>query len=403
MGGNTLTPVTYIANQNEQVRGFAHGEFASPTATVDGAEGKDMPRAHFIVNWQDGANRLVVANTTLTGGPAGGSGSPSHVFFSDPGQPTSFASTSFVQLNPGDGQQIIGAAVWGRQVYIFKETYVFVFYGISADEEGLPIFNFRTVDLGTRALAQRGSGSPNVVAGRDGVYFVARDGIWVTTGGRPSLVTDMLDFGGDRRNPQSELGGAAYPTWEQAKGLAYLDDCLYVGFGEEPGEGAIPVKRILKVDLITGRVTYWKTNLSGFTVWASTWEGEPRLHFSGAGEAAKGIYFFTPEAEEDIVVEMDPYYESGFYDLGDPDEKTLVGTKVWGSGTVEVSAGADFGAPGTAKTYELGAGDAVDQRHLQLGQSASVFNHRISGTAPWALQRLVRYLRETRVPGTEKP
>lgn len=403
MGNATLTPITYIANQNEKVRKFYGGVFSSPTATVDTKTGKDMPRGHFLADWQDGANRLVIANTTLTGGPAGAAGSPSHVFFSKPGEPEAYESTAFVQLNPGDGEQIVGMASWGREIYVFKETSCFIFYGISDDIEGKPIFNFRTVDLGTRALAQRGEGAPVVVAGRDGVYFAARDGIWVTTGGTPVPVAPGLNFNENARNPRTELGGIPFPSWTQVKGLCYGNGALYVNIAETAGEGLIAVKRMLKIDLESGKVTLWKTNLNAFTFWAPTWEGAPRLFFSGAGEANKGVFFFTPAVNTDPVVTMEPYYQSGGYGIADnPDEKTVTWTKVWGTGEPTVAIGEDYKAVSRSKVYKLGEGNAIAQAQHNQDQSATIFSHRISGTAPWSVQRLTRYLRETRVPATEK-
>lgn len=403
MGQGTLTPITYIANQNEQVRKFFGSEFEEPTATVDGEGGKDMPRAHFVANWQDGANRLVVANTTLEGGPGGAAGSPAHVFFSEPGQPEHFESTGFVELNPGDGQQIVGMVEWGRNIFVFKETYCFVFYGISADVEGKPIFNFNTIELGTRVMSPRGSGPPHVVAGREGVYFIARDGIWVTTGGTPVLVSGSLNFNENRRDPRTELGEEVFPTWPRAKGLLYVDGSLFIGMAEEASEGLSPVSRTLKLDLGTGRCTYWKTALNAFTLWSPTFGGIPRVFFSGAGGANKGIYFFSPDTDEDPVVEMNPYWESGGYDVGqNPDEKTVTYTKVWGSGEVTVGVGEDFKAIEREKLFKLGVGAAIAQQQQSQDQSATLLSHRISGDAPWSVQRLTRYLSATRAPVTQK-
>jgi hypothetical protein len=400
-GGEILSPITYIANQGKPVKKWDGAAFSAPTATVDGVAGKAMPEAHFIATWQDGANRLVLGNTTLLGGPAGAGGSPSHVFFSEPGQPEKFESTAFVELNPGDGEQICGIVEWGREIFVFKETHLFVFYGIGQDEEGKPEFLFRTINLGTRCIPQLGSCSPNIVAGREGVYFIARDGVWVTSGGEPTLVTDALSLAEDRREPREELGGLALPGWAQAKGIAYLNDCLYVGIPEVAGEGEHPIKRMFKIDLRTGNVTLWKTELNALMVWELGYDVAQRLFFSGAGEN-KGVYRYDPDSSEDATVEMEPYYESGYDELGDPDEKTFAHTKVWGSGNVDVAFGEDYGAPVNAKTYKLGAGDAIAQKQGQGGQTASIFNFRLSGAAPWSVQRLTRYLRETRVPETQK-
>jgi len=402
MGRASLTPITYIANQDAKVQKFDGEKFSEPTATVDGEAGKDMPICHFLADWQDEGNRLVYANTGLLGAPAGAAGGPSHVFFSEPGEPEKFESTAFVELNPGDGQQILGMVTWGRQLFVFKETYVCVFYGISENVEGKPIFNFRTIDLGTRAIAPRGSGPPHVVAGREGVYFVAEDGIWVTTGGPPVLVTDQLDLNRSRRESRTELGGADWPSWFHVKGLLYMAGCLYVGIQHGIAEDTSEdIERVFKIDLATGRVTYWKTSLMAFTRWASTFNGTPRVWFSGSG-ANKGVYFYTPEVDVDPTVDMEPFFASGGYDVEDVDEKTLIRVKAWGSGDVDLQTSEDYGAFGDPKTLNLGVGPAVAQDAPQKQQTATIFAHRFSGDAPWSIQRFARYLRETRVSETQK-
>jgi hypothetical protein len=393
IGLGVLRPVTYIASLEHPVRKFADGEFSEPTATIDGEAGKAMPEAGLITTWPDGGNRLVFVGTGLSGGPGGADSSPNTIWFSEPGQPESFESTAFVELDPGDGEQIVDCASWGRQVFVLKERHLIVFYGISADEEGKPIFNFRTIDLGTRA---RGG----CAVGREGVYFLAEDGVWVTTGGRPALVSDMMNLSQFRRDRRTTLGGITFPSWNIAKGIVYLDECIYVGLLEEEGAGPA-IERLLKIDLETGRATLWKTNILDFIVWSPTWAGVPRLVFSGGGEK-KGVYLFTPETDKDVVVEMDPYWCSGRYDLSDPDEKTLTITKIWGSGDVDVSTAEDYGAYGATKTFSLGEGDAIAQRQLQRGQTATLLSHRLSGAAPWSVQRITRYLQSSRVSATEK-
>lgn len=403
MGRAALTPITYIANQDKKVRKFEGEAFSEPTATVDGAGGQDMPICHFLADWQDEGNRLVYANLGLLGSPAGAAGSPSHVFFSNPGEPEHFESTAFVELNPGDGQQILGMCTWGRQLFVFKETYFARFYGISEGPEGKPIFNFEIVDLGTRAIAPRGSGPPHVVAGREGVYFVAEDGIWVTTGGPPTLVTDGLDLSLSRRESRTELGKAAFPSWLHVKGLLYAAGCLYVGIQEGVAESTEQdIERVFKIDIETGRITYWQTSLNAFMRWGQTFNGTPRIFFSGSG-ANKGVYFYTPATNLDPTVEMDPYFESGGYDVEDVDEKTLIRVKAWGSGTVDLAVSEDYGAFGNPTTLDLGASPAeVVQSAPQKQQTATLFAHRFSGDAPWAIQRFARYLRETRVSETQK-
>lgn len=395
IGLGVLRPVTYIAQFGTPTRKFSDTEFSEPTATVDGAGGKAMPEAGQILAWPDGGNRLVFLGTGLEGGPAGAGSSPTRIWFSEPGQPEHFESTAYVELNPGDGEQIVTGATWGRDVFVLRERHLHVFYGISADEEGKPIFNFRTIDLGTRVRGK-------CVVGREGVYFLAEDGVWVTDGGPPALVTDMANLSQFRRDGRALLGGHSFPSWNEAKGIAYVDECLYVGFLEEEGTGPA-IDRLMKLDLETGRLTYWTANLRDFISWSPTWAGVPRIVFSGGDEEHSGVFLFTPAADEDVVVDMTPYWISGRYDLGDPDEKTVTVTKIWGSGRVDVAVASDFGEFGATKTFALGEGSAVEKGELQRGRTSTFLSHKISGAAPWSVQRITRYLRETRVSGTEKP
>jgi hypothetical protein len=99
---------------------------------------------------------------------------------------------------------------------------------------------------------------------------------------------------------------------------------------------------------------------------------------------------------------MEPFFESGGYDVEDVDEKTLIRVKAWGSGEVELEVAEDYGDFGEATTLELGESPAVAQVAPQKQQTATIFAHRFSGKAPWAIQRFARYLRETRVSETQK-
>ena len=400
--GSDFLPVTFIADQTNTLKkytGDVPGEtgFESPTATVDGEAGKAMPKGWYLATWQDGGNRLVIAGTANSGGPNGAESSASHVWFSDPADPESYTSTSYVALSPGEDEDITDCCVWGGQVFVFKETRMFVFYGVSADSEELPIFNFREVDLGTRIDSKRENKRVKRVAvGRDGVYFIANDGVYVTTGGEPTLLSEDLAPLADT----ADLAGPANTTltarWQDAEQIAFVKDSLYVVLSQT---------RLLRHDLLTGRWTVWTAAVNCIAEWVEEPEAfndVPRLFFS-VKEGEKKIYFYTPEEDDDPTVEMVPRWQSGFYTVGDDvDEATLTQAKMWGTGEVTAKIAEDFGALGHAKTFKLGEEGAIAQRQHQLGQTATLFSHGFSGAAPWSVQRLARYVRETRVPATQK-
>lgn len=396
--GTPAASYTYIAD-GEGIQRYDGTDFTTPTCTLDGAAGKAMPKAKFLAVWPDGGNRLVSIGTPAGGGPGGAISSSSHVWFSEPGNAEGYENTAFVQCSPGDGEDFIGGCFWGGMIFAFKETKLFVFYGVSADAEGRPIFNFRTIQLGTRLAAPAVTGGELIVAGTDSVYFVAKDGVYATSGGEPNLISTDLE---PLALSQPLVGPAATTLgerrWTDAAGITYLNDCLYVGL---QGAGS-SIDRVLKFDLRKQGWTIYTASLFAMTPWIEQGSERPRIYFSGAGAGNKQIYLYTDEEERDATVAMNPYWQSGFYDLEIEDEKTLVDTKLWGSGEVEVNVGEDFKAAEFGKKFKLGEAPAIAQHQQKLSQTASLFSHRVSGEPAWEIERIARYLREERVPATQK-
>lgn len=397
--GTPSASYTYIADQENTLKRYDGSEFTSPTANVGEAKGVAMPKGRFLAVWPDGGNRLVVAGTPANGGPAGAISSGSHVWFSMPGNGEEYEATAFVQLNPGDGEEITGCVAFGGMIFVFKETRCFIFYGLSADNDGKPVFNFRSVELGTRMRAPGAKHGESVVAGSDSVYFVADHGVYATTGAEPSLLSDDLA-------PLSEstpLLGPILTTlgtrrWVNAAGIAYMGEALYVGLEE----GGI-VDRVMKFDLRSQAWTIFSAALNCFVAWHEQTNNRARVFFSGTGAGNKRIYFYTPATDADAsAADLDCRWQSGAYELEEADEKTFVNAKVWGTGEVTIKVAEDYKALGKGVVFKLGVAPAIGQAQHQLGQSATLFSHQISGAAPWSVQRIDRYLRETRVPGTQK-
>lgn len=396
--GTPSASYTYIADQEHTIKRYDGTDFSEPTCNVGEAKAVAMPKGKYLCVWPDGGNRLVIAGTTGAGGPNGAISSGSHVWFSMPGNAEEYEGTAYVQLSPGDGEEIVGCVCWGGMVFVFKETKCFIFFGVSADQEGKPIFNFRTMDLGTRITAPSHLAGEKVVAGNDSVYFVADDGVFATTGGEPSLLSTDLE---PLAKSQPLIGPAATTLgerrWVDAEGIAYLNDCVYVGL---TSSGV--VDRVMKYDLRKQGWTILTASLNAMIGWAEQTNNRGRIFFSGSGAGNKKIFYYTSAVDADASVTMDPRWQSGFYDLENADEKTLTNNKVWGTGEVTIKVAEDYKELGTGKKYKLGTSPTIAQRQLKQSQTATLFSHQISGTAPWSVQRIDRYLRETRVPATKK-
>lgn len=284
---------------------------------------------------------------------------------------------------------------------------MFVFYGVSADAEGAPIFNFRVVDLGTTVLAPpatQTSSNGVCVAGDEAVYFRTLDGIWATTGEEPGRISDALSGLSDLTGAGTSYFADAMKDLEVTLGtfpaknaLAYFDRRLYGPCGS----------MAYVYDARRDEWLAWQSAAVSLASWrqSSLSTTNKKLFFT----AGQKLYRYNPEASEDPSLdeaagttgEKTPIWQSGFYDCETPDEKTLTETKLWGSGKVDVAAAEDFGDVGTAQTIDFGS--SVTSKHAQLGQSATLFSHRFSGKGPWLVHRISRYLRETRVPATKKP
>lgn len=175
-GGPTGEDI-YIANGTDTVQKWNGSAFSVPAYPAVTPNGK-------FLGLSVTDNRLV--NARFTGTTAGNN--PSTVRFSAEGDPISFATTHYVDLNPGDGEEITGIAVWRDQLIVFKSTKFYVFYGNSVDDDGEPVFNYRPVDAGVGLVSPRA-----LAVSEQGVYFLDRTGIYFTSGSQPERVSDVVE------------------------------------------------------------------------------------------------------------------------------------------------------------------------------------------------------------------
>lgn len=408
---------TITALANEQV--FSAVNFGTPSATytyyarattgtlqtigrlsgVTPTAPANMPNSSWL-GVQETDNRLVVGGPTT--GPSAAASSVHHVWFSDPGNAESWGANNYVQLTPGDGETIRAVVSWRGQVFVFKQTKMFVFYGNSTDASGNPVFNYRSVKLPSTVASAKYS-TQNLgygamaTAGEDGVYFVTNDGVYVTTGDVPALLTgDLYPLGTGQTLPSTYTGPNG--RWYNALAIHFHKRRLFVSIEANT--------LTLVYDIDSGNWFPWSIQPSAF----ATWDGSQReglLYFAG-GTASHLIYSLKSTAATDDGAAITSYYRRGFNDLGTDTEKVIRETQLWGTGTVAYSTSQDFSALGTGRNVTLGTSPAIAAKYVQpsLGTGkGTVFSDEFRSVSggPWAIHRTVLNVDGARSPGLKAP
>lgn len=311
----------------------------------------------------------------------------------------SFQSNNWVDLQPGDGEQIVDMAVYGNQLYVFKRDKFFIFYGTSTDATGQPIFNYRTVDSGVGCMSWHCA-----AAGRDGVYFLHDSGVYRTSGSTAVKVSQPLDpfFRGiaQRQFLSSEV---LDPT--RGAHVSFVKDRLYVqvNHATTPGGTSTPVVFVYDPALdawtyrtapgavpVTGRVVVTEVQASS-SVNDST---------SVVMAAGTGVYRVDKTLSTDNGVAFTTAYQSGFSDLGQPArEKTIRETELVGTGSPQLAWARDFQDPDSPQSVPLGTTTSRElDRRARYGE---LLSYQLSGPGPWEVRRIVPMLRETGGVGAE--
>lgn len=281
------------------------------------------------------SNRLVLGSAV---GPSPSlTEEPSRVAFSDPGNPLTVQATNYVDLDPGDGTRIRMLVTWGNNLFVFKDTKFYVFYGESTDVTGGAIFNYRTVDTGV------GCGySYAACAAQDGVYFVHADGVYRTTGGTPELVSGPLQPFFDGRT-----NGFFTPTGPLTSPRIHAgDDRLYVWQQGATG--------MFVMDLRSREWTYWVLGVAPYALFLLP---DPRefLFANSTGQ----LYKFSPDFTDDDGTAIASSYQSGFALLDKGQQVDVRDFDVYGSGTVTLALAADGGAVNATANGDGTVGGAV--------------------------------------------
>lgn len=422
-GGPTKT-VIYAANGTDQLRQWNGSAWSLPSVTGTTPTGRFVS----VTPWD---NRVVNARRS---GSTGGD-NPSTVRFSNPSVPDTWEADNWVDVNPGDGEQIMGVCSFDNYVIVFKETRFFVFYGTSINpEDGSPEFNYRAVE------ASVGLAAPQALCvAPDGVYFLAQDGIYKTNGGYPVKVSNLIEplFIGEA----PDLYSGSTVNWGSisAARMAYMNGQVYVAL---PTGSASYNDRLFVFDVADQWWTAWDipaAALATFKIGSS-----PELVFAyGAGASTAGTAFYKRIGRIQEGVGSDALLSSdgstvinsriktAFNDFGTTIHKTVRESKVWGSGNIRFALTDDFGSSVQVGEVDLGSG--VDKWSNGTGSdtwsdgttgdlwargvankaklirrgirgayvSIELYNSSASPGA-WRVSKVIHHLREQRIPSVTR-
>jgi hypothetical protein len=321
------------------------------------------------------SNRLLVAAATIPLGVTG----DSVVAFSDAGAPETFGTANFVELTPGDGETIWNAVAWQDKVFAFKRSKFFVFTGEGLQSDGSPVFNYYAVNgVGTVDIISAACAAP------DGVYFIAPDGIYRTTGGAPVKISAALD--------------SLFGTSSSA---LTLTDCNLTWF-----------RGLLIATLVgaSGPTTYvWHRDSNTWTTWGML-SGKATGAF--CGDPSSSNIAFVNGTDSQLFVLGPSWttdnsafasdngsaiawsYTSGYAAPADGRRVKLRGSSVWGYSTnaptlqILTEGGRTNDVVDPGGTVTLGTSPTVAEGKRRRATRGVLFAHKLSGTGPATISRL---------------
>jgi hypothetical protein len=375
--GTGTSNYLYVANATDT--NFVTATFRWDGAVWTSPAGLPTRNAGLAVSPLD--NRMV----TL----AGATGVRSRIHFSNAGDAETYGPNNYVDLHPNDGEYLAGLVAWKDILVAFKQTKYFVFWGTGVDGTGQPIFNYRTVDSGVGVA----TGYNQAVAGRKGIYFADRSGIWVTTGGDPVMVSAAI-------NPYlhglsvPSFQGTAHTTWEAAPRISFANDKLYVS------SPAAPTSECFVLDELTGEWSFYNLGIQQAVSSYTPTSAQPMTMFADGTSAYINRHDQTYTTDNGSAISS--RYRSGFLDFGYPaQEKRIRSMNLTGTGTVNVKiATNDSATLGTATSVALGTSPAVAEGYYNGPGKARNFSIEVSSTtAQWSLSSLTANIATVRQSG----
>ena len=356
---------TYVANGSGARFVNSSGVISAPAFTGHTPIGE-----HLAVTPLDG--RLVVND------------GDDRVRFSNAQTPQTFSTDDWLDFNPGDGERIRAIVTWREFVFIFKQTNAWVYYGTSTDNTGGAVFETRPI----ASIPEVFPGGMPVAVGRDGVYYLGRGGVYVTTGSTPRKISTALDPIFSSLNTEQSVNspnpGKPDYTVPSKPFLYWADDRLYVAYGSEDSFSA------------NDRIAVWDQRLDEWMIWrrdtsaGADLTGISSITTQPIGSASglnpdilivlprytpgaiqpptlPGVASMTDTAAmESVAFDFAWSYKSGYSDFNAPGEKVYRRTDIYGTGDLwfNMLSMSPRGSVGNTN-------DPVDiPEHLSLGLSA---------------------------------
>lgn len=347
------------------------------TAGAYTAVGGTSPATAYSVTVQTPGQRMVVTEVDK-------------VWFSDPGDPTTFGANNYVTFSTGSGviPQVVS---WNDLVFAFEADRFFVFYGNSTDTTGQPVFNYRKVSDSIGAGRQNNIGETSAVAADDGVYFYNNDGVYRTTGGPPEKISDPLDplFRGE-----TPVYFTFYATnWIPGKILSVGREIIIFG-------GASPEAFAYNRD--TKLWTHHVYGTSNLYCCVRAWESSSKFveRLALAFQSSAAITITSPTAS----MANSSYYRAGFVNPGKPGVESVI--REWlidGTGTITLKTAVDDTATlSSGNSVTLGTSPAVARGRNRTAIKGTNFSYQIgAGSGSWSVSRLIGNLRGQRETGPE--
>jgi hypothetical protein len=409
-GGPTEEAI-YIANGTDAVRKWDGAAFSAPVYVGTTPTGK-------FLGLSSTDNRLVSAR--FSGATAGNN--PSTVRFSSEGDPETWGATHYVDLTPGDGEEIMGVASWRDLIFVFKQSKFFVFFGQTVDDDGEPVFNYRPVDAGSGLVT-----SDALAVAEQGVYYLDRTGIYFTTGNQPVRVSDVVE-------PIFHGGSSVYYTGGELNdgsieqtSMVYHDERLWLSFPS--GASAVNDRQLVfdphekwwtLFDMPMGAMAKFRPGDVEEIVFGYS-SGDNHL-----GRYVEGAYG-TDNAEQDGSGgdAIAAFWQGGWFNYATAVIKTIRESKLSGSGLVTVEFFRDYRQTASwSKQVALsasgglwddgtlwdsggfwGPSGALQTKAIRKAIRGEVFSVRFSNAElnrTFAVHRLTTHIREARVPTVVK-
>lgn len=392
----------YAGNGENSLRRWDGSSWATVSAS---------PQAALLEATQEGklGGRLAAAAVKSATTFAGQTATPSHVFFSDGADPTSWTNGNYVQLAPGDGEKITAMAAWQDGLYVFKESKFFKFYGVT-DVGGVARFDYYPINTGVGCVGPRA-----IAAGSDGLYFADRKGVYRTRGQAPELVSDAIGPIFDSLLPTSTYyeGGVQAQAYASNVAMAFHNERLYVSFTSASSEN----DRTLVFDPRLNAWAIWSVGARALVPFRPTSSGKLELYFAAAS-GANDLHKFSTAYETDNGATISSHWRSGWTDFGANVQKRVRAQKLWGTGLIYVGLSVDYDDDSGQQTQVDFRNPAVTywgstnwglgtwstprglvsalRRRAARGTTFSLYLANTTDSTPWSVHKLEHRILKTR-------